>query len=91
MNAINDARLLRLALPEVIVVATALIVMAVDLLLLRGCSTRIRFSLVAALGVLGCAVAIVRIVLAPQVGNILRRHAHRQSAHPSGADSCCSL
>ncbi len=71
MIAINDAQLLRLALPEVIVVATALIVMAVDLLLLRGCSTRIRFSLVAALGVLGCAVAIVRIVLAPEVGNIL--------------------
>ena len=35
MTAINDAQLLRLALPEVIVVATALIVMAADFLLLH--------------------------------------------------------
>lgn len=71
MIAINQAQLLRLALPEVIVVATALIVMASDLLVLRKWNTRVRFALAAGLGVLGCAGAIVRILLAPEVANIL--------------------
>jgi len=71
MIAIDNAQLLRLAWPEVIVVATALIVMAVDLLLLRGCSTRIRFSLAAGIASIGCAGAILRIMMAPEVANIL--------------------
>jgi len=71
MIAINDAQLLRLALPEVIVVATALIVMAADFLFLHRFNTRVRFALAAGLGILGCAGAILRIIVAPEVANIL--------------------
>jgi NADH-quinone oxidoreductase subunit N len=71
MIAIDYTQLLRLALPEVIVVATALIVMAADLMVLRRCNTRVRFAVAAALASLGCAGAIVRILLAPEVASIL--------------------
>jgi NADH-quinone oxidoreductase subunit N len=71
MIAIDYAQLLRIALPEVIVVATALIVMAVDLMVLRGCSTRVRFAVAAGVASLGCAGAIARILLAPQTANLL--------------------
>jgi NADH-quinone oxidoreductase subunit N len=71
MTSINYAQLLRLAMPEVIVVATALIVMATDLLVLRRCKTRVRFTVAAVLGSLGCAAAIVRLLLAPEMANIL--------------------
>jgi len=71
MIAIDYTQLLRLALPEVIVVATALIVMAADLMVLRRCNTRVRFAVAAALASLGCAGAIVQILLAPVVASIL--------------------
>jgi NADH-quinone oxidoreductase subunit N len=71
MIAINYAQLLRLALPEVIVVATALIVMATDLMVLRRCKTRVRFAVAAGLASLGCAGAIARILLAPEAASIL--------------------
>jgi len=71
MTPINYAQLLRLALPEVIVVATALIVMAVDLLALQRRNIRTRFSVAAGIASLGCVGAIVRILLSPEVANIL--------------------
>jgi NADH-quinone oxidoreductase subunit N len=71
MTPINYAQLLQIAMPQVIVVATALIVMAVDLLALRRSATRVRFAVAATLGSLGCALAIVRILLAPTQANIL--------------------
>lgn len=71
MIAIDYAQLLRLALPEVIVVATALIVMGTDFLLLRRCNTRVRFVIAAGIASIGCVAAIVRIMLAPEVANIL--------------------
>ena len=71
MIAIDYAQLLRIALPEVIVVATALIVMAADLTVLRRCSTRVRFAVAAGVASLGCAGAIARILLAPQTASIL--------------------
>jgi NADH-quinone oxidoreductase subunit N len=71
MTEINYAQLLQLAMPEVIVVATALIVMAIDLLALRKYSTHLRFSVAATLASLGCAGAILRILLAPAQANIL--------------------
>ena len=71
MIAIDYAQLLRLALPEVIVVATALIVMAADLMVLRRCSTRVRFSVAVGLASIGCAGAIARILLAPEAANLL--------------------
>jgi NADH-quinone oxidoreductase subunit N len=71
MIAIDYTQLLRLALPEVIVVATALIVMAADLMVLRRCNTRVRFAVAAGLASLGCAGAIARILLAPEVASVL--------------------
>jgi NADH-quinone oxidoreductase subunit N len=71
MIAINYAQLLQLAMPQVIVVATALIAMAIDLLALRKSVTRIRFAVAATLASLGCAGAILRILLAPVQANIL--------------------
>ncbi len=71
MIAIDYAQLLRLALPEVIVVATALIVMAADLMVLRRCSTRVRFVVAAGLASIGCVGAIARILLAPEAANVL--------------------
>jgi len=71
MIAINYAQLLRVALPEVIVVASALIVMAADFVLLRRYNTRIRFALAAGIASIGCVAAIVRILLTPEVANIL--------------------
>ncbi len=71
MTPIDYAQLLRLALPEVIVALAALIALAVDLLFLRQCATRLRFAVAAALASLGCAAAILRIILAPETANIL--------------------
>jgi NADH-quinone oxidoreductase subunit N len=71
MNPINYAQLLQLALPEVIVVVTALIVMALDLVFLRNRPARLRFIVAASLASLGCATAIARILLAPAPANIL--------------------
>ena len=71
MNPINYAQLLQLALPQVIVVATAFVVMAVDLLVLRKQTTRLRFTIASGLASLGCAAAIVRVLLAPMQANIL--------------------
>jgi NADH-quinone oxidoreductase subunit N len=71
MNAINYAQLLQLAMPQVIVVATALIVMAIDLLALKQSATRIRFSVAASLASIGCIAAIISILSAPAPANIL--------------------
>jgi NADH-quinone oxidoreductase subunit N len=61
----NYAQLLRLAMPQVIVVVTALTVMAIDLLALRHRSTRTRFTITATLASFGCSAAILDILLAP--------------------------
>jgi NADH-quinone oxidoreductase subunit N len=71
MIATNYAQLLRLALPEVIVVAAALIVMATDLLVLRRQKTHLRFIVAAGLASLGCMGAITQILLAPMTASIL--------------------
>jgi NADH-quinone oxidoreductase subunit N len=71
MNSINYTQLLQLAIPQVIVVVTALIVMAVDLLVLRRQATSTRFSVASSLASIGCAGAILRILLAPAQANIL--------------------
>jgi NADH-quinone oxidoreductase subunit N len=71
MSPINYAQLLQLALPQVIVVATAFIVMAIDLLFLRNRATRTRFGTAASLASIGCAAAIGRILLASAQANLL--------------------
>src|ERR1019366_9205201 len=71
MNTINYPQLLQLAMPQVILVATALIAMAIDLLVLRKSVIRVRFAVVAGLASLGCIGAILRIALVPVQANIL--------------------
>jgi NADH-quinone oxidoreductase subunit N len=65
------SQLLRLAWPEVILVVAALVVLSVDLLVVRGQPTRIRFSVASGIGSVGCAGAILRLLLAPERGNVL--------------------
>ena len=71
MIAINYTQLLQLALPEAIVVIAALIVLAMDLLFLRKYQTRVRFTMAAGLASVGCAGAILRLLLAPEQANVL--------------------
>jgi NADH-quinone oxidoreductase subunit N len=66
----NYAQLLRLALPQVIVVATALIVMAIDIIVLRPRTVRTRFAITASIASVGCAAAILRILFAPQQASL---------------------
>jgi NADH-quinone oxidoreductase subunit N len=66
----NYAQFLRFVLPQVIVVITALIVMATDLLALRNRTIHARFAITATLASLGCAAAILSIVLAPAQANL---------------------
>jgi NADH-quinone oxidoreductase subunit N len=49
--------LLRLAWPEIALVISALLILAIDLSLLREAPLRVRFATVSGLGVLGCAAA----------------------------------
>jgi NADH-quinone oxidoreductase subunit N len=60
------SELFRLVLPEAIVVAAALIVLAVDLLFMRGRHTRERFAVGAGISCIGCVGAIVWMLIAPQ-------------------------
>ena len=64
MAVISYAHLFHLVLPEILVVAAALIVLSVDLLFLRARSMQLRFKVAAALGSLGCVAAIFMIVAA---------------------------
>jgi NADH-quinone oxidoreductase subunit N len=66
MMAVGYRELFRLVLPEVIVVAAALIVLGTDLLLVRGGKKRARFIVSAAISCIGCVGAIVEMVIAPQ-------------------------
>ena len=67
----DDAQLLRLALPEVVVVVAALVALAIDLLFLRACRTRVRFTIASTIASVGCAGAVLQLALAPQRANFL--------------------
>jgi hypothetical protein len=71
MTTLNYLELLRLVLPQVIVVVTALCVLTLDLLFLRMSEMRLRGIVGAILSVAGCAVAILCIVHAPHSVNVL--------------------
>jgi NADH-quinone oxidoreductase subunit N len=62
--------LFELIVPEVIVVVAALSVLAIDLLFMRDTGTRARFTLGAAISCIGCACAIVWMLIAPQQANV---------------------
>jgi len=67
----NYAQMLQLALPEVIVAITALIVLAIDLLFLRQYRTRVRFAVAAGLASIGCAAAILQLLLSRAQTSVL--------------------
>ena len=67
---ISFPQLLHLVLPELIVVATALIALTFDLLSLRRRPLAVRFRVAAAVGSVGCGAAIVRL-LAPEQADFL--------------------
>jgi NADH-quinone oxidoreductase subunit N len=70
MSPTPYTHLLQLLLPEVILVLTALVVLAMDLLFLRDRTLRLRFSVAATLASLGCAGSILRLSLAPAAANL---------------------
>jgi NADH-quinone oxidoreductase subunit N len=70
MIAVSYMELLRLVLPEVIVVVAALLLLAVDLFAMRDRTIRARFAAGAAVACLGCCGAIGRILLVPQRVNV---------------------
>jgi NADH-quinone oxidoreductase subunit N len=70
MITVGFPELFRLVLPEVIVVAAALVVLSVDLLFMRAAATRARFTVGAVISCIGCLVAIVQMLTAPQQASI---------------------
>jgi NADH-quinone oxidoreductase subunit N len=71
MNLNNYGQLLALAWPEIIVTVTALIVIAADLLFFRRSSIRTRFAAAVTIASLGCAAAILQLLLAPTQATLL--------------------
>ena len=71
MIASTNAQLLQVALPEVILVVAALVVLAMDLLFLRTYRTRVRFTIASAIASAGCAGAVLQLLLAPHRANVL--------------------
>ncbi len=70
MTSVGYSELFKLVLPEVIVVAAALIALAADLLFMRSAGTRTRLTIGAVISCAGCVGAIVRMLIAPQQVNL---------------------
>ncbi|HEV2577364.1 MAG TPA: NADH-quinone oxidoreductase subunit N [Acidobacteriaceae bacterium] len=70
MIAVSYTALLHLLLPEVIVVVTALLALAADLLISRTAPMRTRFTTGAVISAIGCLGAITQIVRDPQHANV---------------------
>jgi NADH-quinone oxidoreductase subunit N len=68
---IGYSQLFRLVLPEVIIVATAVAVLAIDLLFLRSAQILTRFTAGAIISSMGCLGAIASISIAPHYANVL--------------------
>ena len=67
----NYLELLKLAAPETIIVLTALAVLAIDLTSMRGMETRLRFVIGGMVACVGCAAAIVWMLVLPEHVNAL--------------------
>ena len=65
----NYLELLKLAAPETIVVVTALVVLAIDLTSMRALETRLRFSIGGMIASVGCAAAILWMLVIPEQAN----------------------
>ena len=70
MTPVSYTALLHLLLPEVIVIVTALLVLAADLLVSRTAQSRIRFTMGAVISGIGCIGAITQILRDPQQANV---------------------
>jgi NADH-quinone oxidoreductase subunit N len=70
MISVGYRELFQLVLPEVILVITALGVLAVDLIFMSGARIRARFAVGAAISCLGCAGAIAQMLSVPQIANV---------------------
>ena len=71
MSGISYLELLKLAAPETILVITVLVVLAADLLALRGLELRFRLLVGAMIASVGCAVAIAWMLALPQHANFV--------------------
>jgi NADH-quinone oxidoreductase subunit N len=71
VTALNYPDLLRLVLPQVVVVIAALCVLSVDLMFLRTSETRLRSIVGGTLSLAGCAAAVIWILHTPQNANVL--------------------
>lgn len=71
MSGVSYLELLKLAAPEAILVLTALVVLAADLLALRGLERRIRLLVGAMIACVGCAVAIAWMLALPEHATFL--------------------
>ncbi len=71
MMGISYGQILRLVLPESIVVITAFLVLLADRSLFKNARLKSRFTVGALLAMAGCAVAIGRILIAPQSASVL--------------------
>ena len=69
MTGTSYLELLKLAVPETIVVLTVLVVLAADLWALRELELRVRHAMGAMISCAGCVGAIAWIIMAPQQGN----------------------
>ena len=71
MSGVSYLELLKLAAPETILVITVLVVLAADLLALRGLELRFRLLVGAMIASVGCAVAIAWMLALPQHANFV--------------------
>ena len=71
MSGVSYLELLKLAAPEAILVLTALVVLAADLLALRGLELRLRLHVGAMISCVGCAVAIAWMLALPEHATFL--------------------
>ena len=70
MSGVSYLALLKLAVPEIILVLTVLVVLAADLLALRELELRLRLLVGAMISCVGCAVAIAWMVALPEHSNL---------------------
>jgi len=70
MTAVSYTALFHLLLPEVIVIVTALLVLAADLLISRTAQSRTRFTTGAVISAIGCIGAITLILSDSQQANV---------------------
>ena len=71
MTPVSYTALLHLLLPEVILIVTALLVLAADLPISRTAPSRIRFTTGAVISGIGCVGTFTQILRAPQQANVL--------------------